>query len=801
MTSQPFPDIPGFTIRRSLGEGHSGRVYLAEASDPELPDLVALKVLRERGQLRETEIRRFVREGRLGTRLAHPNILPVYRLIEWRDTFVLVMELAEGQNFKTWRPRKLLQGQALLKTRLTALAKIARALDAAHAAGVIHRDVKPANIQVRQDGEPFLIDFGLAREELQDTTLTASHVLMGTPLYMAPELIAGRAHEADARCDVYGLGVTLYEAVAGHPPFSGRTREELWSRVLRDDPPRLTGQLPAGLEAVTLRALEKNPVHRQRSAGELAQALERIASGMDPDQSSVGLLLRRQGRALLRQRLPIAVVLLIALACTTWVIQDSWQLARYETELQRGDRALDNGDLNTALKHYDVAIQDAPDRPGAHLRRAAAYGNFELLNLAASSVESAIELGYDPGLPGARSAQQHFYTGLHIAARSSARDGANELTQSVAADPDSYDAYGPLHQLQRGLGQLDAAAQTLASWRGNLKGKDPRSALVSALTLEEEGDVSGAIAALLTLESEDDKTPADFWRHRNLGRFYLRLGQFDKARVSLRAAVEIVSMDAASWHNLAVLDFRLGRLSQAEDLALVALRLAPRLVRSLLLLATCAQHRGDLKGALTLLDTHGFTGRGSEPLLRMRADLLYATAQEHDAAEQWDAARGARQLCIAANPEHLGALSDLAFDSWYAGDYAAGLTGFSQARALWWLDPKPAQRDDEVWRRAYGNRADLLNILVALFSCAAHTGHAAAAADALREFDEQSEQVADIDPSTRLNLAEALATVPIEALRDGPRALALIDSQLFHQLGAADPQVAALLELIRESCR
>lgn len=203
-------------------------------------------MLRERSELRETEIRRFVREGQLGEHLVHENILRVYKLFEWRDTLVLVLELA-------------------------------------------------------------------------DTSLTPSHVLISTPLYMAPELIAGRAHSADARCDIYALGVTLYELAAGRPPFTGRTREELWNRVLHDEPPRLIGQsdvLPEGFEAVALRALEKNPAQRQNSAGELAAAIERLAMGLSPTESSTGLLLRRRWRSVLRHRLSIAATTALVLVDT-----------------------------------------------------------------------------------------------------------------------------------------------------------------------------------------------------------------------------------------------------------------------------------------------------------------------------------------------------------------------------------------------------------------------------------------------------------------------------------------------------
>jgi hypothetical protein len=156
------------------------------------------------------------------------------------------------------------------------LEQSADAVHAAHQAGIVHRDLKPGNILVDAAGRARLVDFGLSRDLGSDPALTRTGAVVGTPFYMAPEQVRGEP--IDARTDVYALGVILYELLAGHPPHPGRTPPEVYSRILRDEPARIRG-VPAELETIALKAMEKKRERRYASAAEFAEDLRRFRAG------------------------------------------------------------------------------------------------------------------------------------------------------------------------------------------------------------------------------------------------------------------------------------------------------------------------------------------------------------------------------------------------------------------------------------------------------------------------------------------------------------------------------------------
>ena len=171
-----LPEIEGYRVLRKIGQGGIGVVYLAE-SRVEPARLVALKLLDPRIDIRENDVRRLIREARVGRSLHHENILPVLALEPWRASRVIVMEYVDGGPLAPWRANE--DSPSKLGERLLVLASIADALHYAHSRGVVHRDVKPGNILVRRDGHPFLIDFGLARAIAIDSTVTATGHILG----------------------------------------------------------------------------------------------------------------------------------------------------------------------------------------------------------------------------------------------------------------------------------------------------------------------------------------------------------------------------------------------------------------------------------------------------------------------------------------------------------------------------------------------------------------------------------------------------------------------------------------------
>jgi len=265
--------LAGYRILGPIGRGGMGVVYRAE--EPALGRLVALKVLAPSLADHEEFRRRFLREMRIAASIEHPNILPIYRAGEDRGLLYLAMRYVDASDLREVLARG---GPLDLERALWIADQVAQALDAAHERGLVHRDVKPANVLLTGPaangrGHVYLVDFGIARPSAVDASITSGDVVIGTLAYAAPEQLTGGA--VDARTDVYALGCVLQECLTGRPPFTVEGDHALIVAHLEATPPppsSVRPGLPPALDAVIARALAKAKDQRYRSCGELVAA-------------------------------------------------------------------------------------------------------------------------------------------------------------------------------------------------------------------------------------------------------------------------------------------------------------------------------------------------------------------------------------------------------------------------------------------------------------------------------------------------------------------------------------------------
>ncbi len=646
--------IAHFRILGPLGRGGMGVVY--RALDLDLEREVALKFLAPRATRNAREEARFRREALAAASLDHPNIGTLHGLGEHEGRRFLVMALYEGETLDRRlerSPRPLPLPEAA-----TVAGQLASALAAAHVAGVVHRDLKPSNVMLTRDGRVKLLDFGLARRS-GAAPLTEVGVAVGTAAYMAPEQLRGE--EADARADLWALGVVLYEMLAGRHPFGGTSRPGMVHAILHDPPPALR-DVPPALERIVERCLAKDPDRRWQSAGEILAELETAGlwsfGPATATTTAIPLLDRRTRR--LGWVAAAVLVLLTALAVLFWrsrqpeaTIYVAVPRPQVTGNVPENERARVALNLQVAALRALTALEGvAPLDPGllrgiagtpVQVARAVAAREVVTAESDCTAEACVITLrrlaGEDGRVLWTEVLRLHphrprlFAEAVTSAVRRAYPDRETRLDSPELAVEESE--YRSFLDLRRALDDRSVPPEQILERLGNLRRRAP--AFLEAYSLE-----SGIAASLF-------RTSGD--------RRYL-----DRGLEVAHRAREMAPGDPRPLNSLFDLTLAAGRLDDAAALLKDIERMAPGAPGLLLRQARLAEQRGEPEAAAELL-ARAAERQPSWEMLQTLANLEYRLGR-------FDAARSHLEQLLRRSPGNVRGLETLAQIELLDGDPA-----------------------------------------------------------------------------------------------------------------------------------
>lgn len=564
--------LPEFEILREVGKGSMGVVYEARRRADGLR--VALKILPPSLTLTERALARFLREGELMQRVHHPGIVAVHDHGRSGRLHWFAMEYVDGTTLE----ERLRVGPLPARVAAEIAAQAAHALQYAHDRGVLHRDVKPGNLMLREDGRVAITDFGLARET-GTGSMTESGAIVGTPMYMSPEQALGERERVDVRADVYGLGATLYQMLTGRPPFEGASAQAVLKAIVEQTPippRRLRADLPEPLETIVLRAIDKDPHERYGSALELAQDLERFLRGER-------ILARRPGLAKQTMRLlgrhPIATLLVLVTLMAgagSLVMWRHLRLRALESGLATAESSLDKANslyheqegvrtmaerrklLHDAIAQASDVIAREPSFARAWFVRAKAHHRLLAFDDALRDLDTAQRKLGEP-------TQEILYFRIDTLSQLGGADAQQRLRQDLATllelDAGTRTRCLVADHLFRLADQAPSAdrREIVAGARrvlAPITSEDGRTAVARARLLELEGDAEGAKTAI---RAASRRFAGDPLVHSRAAAMYRRLGLTDEARSEAELArllAPAVAEDASAPPDEGPIDLR-----------------------------------------------------------------------------------------------------------------------------------------------------------------------------------------------------------------------------------------------------
>ncbi|MCU0863129.1 MAG: serine/threonine protein kinase [Planctomycetes bacterium] len=540
-------DLPEFELGREVGKGSMGIVF--EARVLATGQRIALKVLPPSLTLTERALARFLREGRIMARVRHPDIVGFVDQGSRGRLHWFAMDFVDGVTLE----ERLRVGPLPVQKACAIAAKVGRALQFAHDHGVVHRDIKPGNIMLRDTADPggepriAITDFGLARET-GTGSMTDSGAIVGTPMFMAPEVVLGGTGEAGTLADVYSLGASLYALVTGTPPFDGPTAQSVLKAVLAQDPMsprRRRADLPEAVEAIIGKAMARDPARRYGSALELAEDLERFLRGERVLARRPGVLQRGLRWCAQRPLITALMAAVLLLLIGSLLLVQERHRTNIERDLAQAERLLalasternDQDRPRSATERRDLLLAAVAAASAMIARddgqtqawfvRARAHHRLQQYAAAIFDLDMAERLH---GAPIAELLHFRIDALRHQPDADARRRLQVDLTTLLELDPSPHTrALVAEHLLDYAAGQTgntraDAVAR-VQEMLGQVRDDDPRAAVARARALELSGATEQALTAIRSACTRHDGNPSV---HLQAAAMFDRHGLYDE---------------------------------------------------------------------------------------------------------------------------------------------------------------------------------------------------------------------------------------------------------------------------------